>query len=94
MKVLISYPHTMIEYSTVIQQLTLAELSERGFSSEVMEYLATNGVTKDAVVLHMEQFPDATLEATIGTLLTKPEEIAEAVAAEGQESPVSEVAAE
>mgnify|MGYP003424282058 FL=1 len=84
----------MIEYSTVIQQLTLAELSERGFSSEVMEYLATNGVTKDAVVLHMEQFPDATLEATIGTLLTKPEEIAEAVAAEGQESPVSEVAAE
>lgn len=84
----------MIEYSTVIQQLTLAELSEKGFSSEVMEYLATNGVTKDAVVLHMEQFPDATLEATIGTLLTKPEEIAEAVAAEGQESPVSEVAAE
>lgn len=94
MEVLTSYPHTMIEYSTVIQQLTLAELSERGFSSEVMEYLATNGVTKDAVVLHMEQFPDATLEATIGTLLTKPEEIAEAVAAEGQESPVSEVAAE
>lgn len=90
----------MIEYSTVIQQLQLAELSEKGFSSEVMEYLAANGVTKDAVVLHMEQFPDATLEATIGTLLTKPEEIAEAVAAEAapvvevQESPVSEVAAE
>ena len=94
MKVLISYPHTMIEYSTVIQQLTLAELSEKGFSSEVMEYLAANKVSKDAVVLHMEQFPDATLEATIGTLLTKPEEIAEAVAAEGQESPVPEVAAE
>lgn len=84
----------MIEYSTVIQQLQLAELSEKGFSSEVIEYLAANGVTKDAVVLHMEQFPDATLEATIGTLLTKPEEIAEAVAAEGQESPAPEVAAE
>ncbi len=90
----------MTEYSVVIPQLQLAELSEKGFSSEVMEYLAANEVSKDAVVLHMEQFPDATLEATIGTLLTDAQANAAAVAAESapvveaQESPVSEVAAE
>ena len=83
----------MIEYSVVIPQLQLAELSEKGFSSEVMEYLAVSGVTKDAVVLHMEQFPDATLDAAIGSLKTEEAklEVAEQLA---QESPVSEAAAE
>jgi hypothetical protein len=83
----------MTEYSVVIPQLQLAELSEKGFSGEVMAYLEANGVSKDAVVLHMEQFPDATLDAAIGSLKTeeaKPE-VAEQLA---QESPVSEVTAE
>ena len=87
----------MIEYSTVIQQLTLAELSERGFSSEVMEYLATNGVTKDAVVLHMEQFPDATIDAAIGTIVMARQPVSGAVTEGAEvsgELPSEEAAAE
>jgi hypothetical protein len=65
-------------------QWVWADLQANGFKTEVMEYLNANGVSKDDVVLHMEKYPDATLEATIGTLKTveaKPA-VAEALAQE------------
>lgn len=49
-------------------QWVWADLQANGFKTEVMEYLNANGVSKDDVVLRMEKYPDATLEATIGTL--------------------------
>lgn len=55
-------------YSVSLPELSFKELSEVGFSSEVMEYLATSGVSKDDVVLMFEEFPDLTLDACIGNI--------------------------
>lgn len=75
-------------------QWVWADLQANGFKTEVMEYLNANGVAKDDVVLHMEKYPDATLEATIGTLKTVEAKPAVAEALAQESAPVAEVSEE
>lgn len=50
-------------------QWTWTELNAHGVGTELQEYLNTNGVTKDELVLEMEKHPTATVEVSIAAVL-------------------------
>lgn len=56
------------EHAKPVDALQLVDLQTVGFTSQVDEYLALNGVTRDEVVAEMERFQDITLAVAIGNV--------------------------
>lgn len=73
-------------------EITAKQLKEIGYSSELMEFLASQGVTKDQVTEAFERAGDENLklDAIIGGIL----QVKPAVEAESASLPASEPAAE
>ena len=74
-------------------QVTAKQMQEIGFSTEFVEYLTAQGVTKDEVVLAYEKFGDENVKldalmATIGEMRAAKEVTLESVVEEVSAEPV------